>query len=213
MGDEVAGHRRHADRGQAGRRIATDHKFESVERARQRRAERAGDRRRRAAADHDSLVVAAKVKAAAERCGEAAGELGIAGLEPDRAADAARPDRLQRHDHAAAERHPPAIKRVGFDRVDFAGRPDPEQQKERKSQQQAADRGNHERAHGIDAGLARQPVAVRQIEQHRMQHRDEAAHDRHHEAANGSDQHRQHHKARLVRAHERAQPARRLEIA
>ncbi|MGY4425137.1 hypothetical protein ACVWY2_007586 [Bradyrhizobium sp. JR6.1] len=142
------------------------------------------------------------MKAAAQRGGQAARKLGVAGLEPDRAADAARPDRLQRHDHAAAERHPAAIKRVGLDRVDFPGRPNPEQQQERYSKHQSANRGNHEGAHGIDAGLARQPIAQRQIEQHRMQHRDEAAHDRDHEAANGADQQRQHHEARLVRTHE-----------
>ena len=88
MGNEIAGHRGNADRRQARRRVAADDQLEGVEGARQGRAERAGDRGRRAAADHDPLVGAAQMKRTPERGGKAAGQLGVAGLEPDRGADA-----------------------------------------------------------------------------------------------------------------------------
>ena len=167
VGDKIAGHRGDADRRQAGRRIAADHQLKSIEGAGQRRAEGAGDRGRGAAADHDALIGAAQMKAAAERGGKPAGKLGIARFQPDRGADAAGPDRLQRHDHAAAKRHPAAMQRIGLDRVDFARRPPAQQQQERHAQQQAAEARNQQRPQRLDPELARQPVARFEVEQQR----------------------------------------------
>jgi hypothetical protein len=112
----------------AGRRIAPDHQLKGVEGAGERRSERARDRSRRTTADHDPLIGAAQVKSAAQRGGKTAGELGVSRLKSDRSADTARPDRLQRHDHTAAKRHPPAMQGIGLDRVDFPRRPPPQQQ-------------------------------------------------------------------------------------
>ena len=123
MGDKIAGDRGDADRGQAGRRISPDHQFKGIERTGERGAERARNRGGGAAADHDALIGAAQVKAAAQRGGDPAGKLGVSGFKSDRGADAARPDRLQRHDHTAAKRHPPAMQGIGLDRIDFARRP------------------------------------------------------------------------------------------
>ena len=213
MGDEIARHRGNADRRQAGRCIAADHEFEGIEGAGERGAERTGDRRRRAAADHDALVGAAQMKGAAERSGQAAGKLGIAGFKPDGRTDAARPDGLQRHDDAAAKRHPPAMQGIGLDRIDLARRPPAQQQHEGEPQQQAAEAWNQQGAQRVDAGLARQPLPDADVEQERMQgcHRD--AHRQHHQAGDDPDQRRQHHQAGFMGANERPQPARRLEVA
>ncbi len=142
MSDEIAGDRGYSNRRQAGRRIAADHQLKSIERARQRRPERAGNRGRGAAADHDSLIGTAQMKGAAQRGGDARGQLGVAGLQPDRGADAARPHRLQRHDDTAAKRHPPAMQRIGFDRIDLARRPETREPQKRQAQQQPAEAWN-----------------------------------------------------------------------
>ena len=89
MGDKIARHRGDADRRQAGRRIAPDHQLEGIERAGQRRAERAGDRGRGAAADHDALIGAAQMKSAAQRGGDARWQAGCIPLQ-------ARPRRRRR---------------------------------------------------------------------------------------------------------------------
>ena len=120
---QVAEQRRHADRGQRGDRIAADDQLEAVEGAAQRRAEGAGDGRGGAAADQDAHVAAAQAKRLADLGGDAAGELGIAGFQADRGADAARPHGLRRHDQAAAQRHAAAVQRIGFDRVDLGAAP------------------------------------------------------------------------------------------
>ena len=165
MGDEIAGDRGDADRRQAGRGVAADHEFEGIERAGERRAERARDRRRRAAADHDALVGAAQVKGAAERGGEAAGKLGVSRFKANGGTDAARPDGLQRDDDAAAKRHPPAMQRIGLDRIDLARRPPAQQHEEGEPQQQAAEARNQHGAQRLDAGLARQPLPDADVEQ------------------------------------------------
>ena len=212
MGDEIARHRGDADRRQAGRRIAADHQFEGIEGAGQRRPEGAGDRGRGAAADHDALIGAAQMKAAAERSGKTAGKLGISGLKPDRGADAAGPDRLQRHDHAAAKRHPAAMQGIGLDRVDFARRPPSRQQQEREPQQQPAEARNQQGAQRLDPVLAGKPVPRFEVEQHHVERRHRDAHRRHHQSADGADQRRQNDQARFMGANECPQPARRLEI-
>ena len=138
VGDKIADDGGNPDRRQARGRIAADHELESIERARQRRAEGAGDGSGRAASDHQALVGAAQMKSAADRSAEPARELGISGLKPDRRADPAGPDRLQRHDHAAAKRHPAAMQGIGLDRVDFTRRPNAQQQQKRDPQQEPA---------------------------------------------------------------------------
>ena len=105
------------------RRIAADDQFEAVKRAGERRAEGAGDAGGGAAADEDAQVAAAQAERIADARGDAAGKLRIAGLEPDRRADAARPYRLRRDDDAAEKRHAAAMQRIGFDRIDFPFRP------------------------------------------------------------------------------------------
>ena len=88
MGDKITRDRGDTDRRQAGRGISADHQLKGIKGAGERRPERAGDRGRGAAADHDALIAAAQMKAAAQRGGETAGELGIARFQPDRRADA-----------------------------------------------------------------------------------------------------------------------------
>ena len=212
MRHEIAGHRGDADRRQAGRRIAADHQLEGIEGAGQRRAECAGDRRRGAAAHHDALVGAAQMKAAAERCREPAGQLGIARFQSDRGADAAGPDRLQRYDDAAAKRHPPAMQGIGLDRVDFARRPPAQQQQERYAEQEAAEARHQKRPPRLDAELGGQPVAPIEVEQRHMQRFDRRAHRGDREPADGADQERQYDQARFMRANERPQPLRCFKI-
>ena len=121
--DEIAHQRRDADRRQTVRRIAADDQLEAVKGAGERRAECAGNAGGGAAADQDAQVAAAQPKRIADARGDAAGKLRVAGLEADRCADPARPHRLRRNDDAAEERHPAAVQRIGFDRIDFPLRP------------------------------------------------------------------------------------------
>ncbi len=212
VGDEIARHRGDADRRQAGRRIAPDYQFERIEGAGERRAERARDRCRRAAADHDALVGAAQVKSTAERRGKAARKLGISRFQADRRPDPAGPGGLQRHDDAAAKRHPPAMQRVGLDRIDLARRPPAQQHQQGHAQQQAAEAWNQHGPQRLDARLAGKPLRDADVEQHGMEGCDRHAHRQHHEAANGSDHRRQNHQAGFMGANERPQPARCLKI-
>ncbi len=153
MGDKIAGYRGDADRGQAGRRISPDHKLESIEGAGERCPERARDRGCGAAADHDALIGATQMKAAAQGGAETARKLGISCFKPDRGADTTGPHRLQRHDHTAAKRHPPAMQRVGLDRIDFTRRPPAQQQQEGHPEQQSAEARNQQGAQRLDPEL------------------------------------------------------------
>ena len=212
MGDEIPRHGGDADRRQAGRRIASDHEFERIEGAGERGAERARDRSRRSAADHDALVGAAQVKSTAERSGKAAGKLGISGFKADRRPDPAGPDGLQRHDDAAAKRHPPAMQGIGLDRIDLARGPPAQQQQQGHPQQQAAEAWNQHGPQRLDTRLAGKPLRDADVEQQRVQGRHRHAHRQHHQPANGSDHRRQHHQAGFMGANERPQPARSLKI-
>jgi len=150
---------------------------------------------------------------AADRGAEPAGKLCVAGFKPHRGTDAARPHRLQRDDHAAAERHPAAIERIGLDRVDLARRTPAHQQQEGDTEHQPAQSGNQQGADGVDPVLAGQPLAPFQVEQHGMQHADHGAHGGHHEAADHADYRCQQRKAGFMRADEDAQPLRGLKIS
>ena len=124
MGDKIARYRGDADRRQAGRRISPDHQLKGIECAGQRGPERARNRSGGAAADHDALIGAAQMKPAAQRSADPAGKLGISRLEPDRGADAARPDRLQAPQSRCREttsgRHASALASIGS--ISRAGR-------------------------------------------------------------------------------------------
>ena len=184
MGDKIADDGSDPDRRQARGRIAADHEFEGVERARQRRAEGARDRSRRAASHHQPLIGTAQMKSAAERSAEPARKLGISGLKPDRCADPAGPDRLQRHDHAAAKRHPTAMQGIGLDRVDFARRP-PAQQQQKSYARGETRRGmgtRSARRGSIATWLERRSPALRSNSATwSSSHR--GAHGRHHQSA------------------------------
>ncbi len=213
MGDEIARHRGDADRREARRRIASDHEFESIEGAGERGAERARDRSRRSAADHDALVGAAQVKSTAERSGKAARKLGISGFKADRRPDPAGPGGLQRHDDAAAKRHPPAMQGVGLDRVDLARRPPAQQQQQ--APPPAASRRDSEPARRAASRYSAGWKAARvmlMLNKQRVQGRHRHAHRQHHQPADGSDHRRQNHQARFMGANERPQPARCLKI-
>ena len=104
--------------------------------------------------------------ARAEARGDAAAELGIAGLEPDRGADAARPDGLRGHDHAAAKRHAPAVQRIGLDRVDFPLRPPARDQPDRDAENDAAGQ-RHATPRPGSSRAGRQPLPGVEAEQQR----------------------------------------------
>ena len=118
-----ANERRYGDRRQTVGRIAADNEFEAVEGAGERSAERAGNAGRGAAPDQNAKIAAPQTEGSADARGDAARSLRVTGLQADRGAYAARPDCLQRDDHAAGQRHAAAVQRVGFDRVDLAVRP------------------------------------------------------------------------------------------
>jgi hypothetical protein len=120
--DQQSDQCRYRDRRQACDRVAADHQFERIEGARERRPEGAGDSSGRSAPDQHPKVPAAQAEFLPDERGDAARELGVARLQADRCADPARPHRLRCDDQAAAQRHAPAMKRVGFDRVHLACR-------------------------------------------------------------------------------------------
>ena len=80
----------------------------------------------------------------------AAGKLRVAGLEPNRSADAARPHRFRRNNDAAQERHATAVQRIGFDRIDFAFRPPVGDQFARNAEHQTTQQGNRNRNRRIE---------------------------------------------------------------
>jgi hypothetical protein len=182
VGDKITRHSGDTDRRQAGRRIASDHQFERIEGAGERRAERARDRSGRSAADHDALIGAAQVKSTAERSRKPARKLGISGFKADRRPDTAGPGGLQGHDDAAAKRHPPAMQRVGLDRVDLARRPPAQQQQQGHPQQQAAETWNQHGPQRLDTRLAGKSLRDADVEQQRVQGRHRHAHRQHHQA-------------------------------
>ena len=121
-GDEIADQCRDPDRRQARGRVIADDQLESVERAGKGRAKGAGDAGGGPAADQDTQVAAAQAERPADARSEAARQLGVARLEADRCADAARPHGFGRHDEAADQRHATAPQGVRLDRIDLATR-------------------------------------------------------------------------------------------
>jgi hypothetical protein len=206
-----ADHRRDRDRGEARDRVAADHQFECIEGARERRTERAGDSPGGSAPDQHPQIAAAQAKSLPDEGGDAAGELGIAGFEADRCADPARPHRLRRDDQAAAQRHAPAMQRIGLDRVDFARRPIPRDHDTRQSQDEPAEGRHEDRDPRVESRLRRQPLPRTEPEQNDVQQIDERRHRRHHQSAERADQDREQHQAGFAGSHERAHPARYIE--
>jgi len=172
---QIANQRRHADRRQRSDRIAADNQFEAVESAAQRCAEGPGNGCGGAATDQDAHVAAAQSEGLPDLGGNAAGKLGIAGFQADGGADPARPHRLRRHDQAAAQRHTPAVQRVGLDRVDLGAAPagdvgggEPEQQ--------PAETWCEKRIIWVEHAAARQPLAGVEPKKRQMHEADRLAH-------------------------------------
>ena len=191
MRNQKADQGRNPDRRKTDRRIAADDQFEAVERAGERRTERAGDAGGGAAADQDTQVAASQAKCIADARGDARRHLRVAGFEADRCPDAARPDGLQGDYQAAHERHAAAMQRIGFDRVDFAIRPpSPDQLGGNAKQDAAADRHQYRKPR-IEREPPRQPLARRQLEKNLMQEIDGIAHQGDDHAGDGAHQRRQ----------------------
>ena len=208
---QKADQRRDADRRQAGGRIAADDQLETVERAGERRTERAGNAGGGAATDQDAQVAAAQAKGVADARGDAAGDLGVAGFQSDRGADAARPHGLRRDDHAADERHAAAVQRIGFDRIDLALRPPPGDHFAGDTEYDAAGERHQNRQPRIERQPPRQPLARRQLEEHLVKDVDADAHAGHDRSAKHADQGRQQDQARFSRPHDGAQAPRNLQ--
>ena len=208
LGDQQAHDGGEGDRGEALNRIAADDELVRVESAGKRRAERAGNAAGGAATDQDAQIAAPQPESLPhERC-DAARKLGVAGLQPDRCPHAARPHRLRRDDQAAAQRHAPAVQRVGFDRVDFARRPMTRKQDTGEPEAQSAEHRNQDRRVRIESRLRGQPLARAEPEQKHMQHIHQRRHGRHHQPAERADHDRQQDQARFAGAHEGTQAAR-----
>src|SRR6266852_2165449 len=136
-----------------------------------------------AATDQHPQVAAPQAESLPDEGGDAAGELGIARFQADRCTDPARPHRLRRDNQAAAQRHAPAVKRVGFDRVDFARRPAMRNQDTGKSQAESAEHRDEDRYARIEVRLRGQPLARAEPEQNDVQQIDQCRHGRHHQPA------------------------------
>ncbi len=102
---------------------------------------------------------------------------------------------------------------IGLDRIDFTRRPPSLQEQQGQSQRQPTQARNQHGAQRFDAELARKTFPDIDVEQERMKRGNRNAHRKHDPPADGSDQRRQDHQTRFMRANEGPQPERRLEIA
>jgi hypothetical protein len=207
---QVADQGRHADRRQRCNRIAADDQLEAVKGAAQGRPESAGNGAGGAATDQHAHIGAAQTESLADLRGEAASELGIASFQADRSADAARPYGLRRHDQAAAERHTPAVQRIGFDRVDF-GAASPRDIGRHQAEQQTAEARRGKGIKRIERDLARQSLAGIEPEKCHVHERDRFAHGGNHQAGDGTGYNCQHDHARFTSAYNGAQTMRNFE--
>ena len=211
-GNEIADERSDPDRREARHRIVSDHEFEAVEGAGERRAECAGNASGGAAADQNAQVRAPQPEGAADPRCDAARELSVARLRSDRGPDAARPYRLQSDDHTSGKRHPAAMERVGLDGVDLAGRPPCRDEGVGDAQHQTAQRRHQHGQHRVEARQRRQALAQRQPEKQAVQDVDAAAHQRHHDAGERPHHRRKQDEAEFPGADEGAQPVRYFEL-
>jgi len=120
--------------------------------------------------------------------------LGVAGLKPNRSAEAAGDHRLRRDDESVGERHAPAIERIGFDRVDGSAELAFSEPDKRQAEQDASD-GRYGRLYRIGKGEHRRKPAARldaieqpvQVLHHLAHRRDQNA--RHHPDHAGQHDH------------------------
>ena len=167
--------------------IAPDHDLERIEGAAERSAKRAGDPGGGSAADQNAQIAAAQPQRLPDPRRYRACELGVAGLEPDRGADAARPRRLARDDKAPGERHAPAMQRIGFDRVDLAARPFARDHRRNQTETEPAQQRNGQGQRRIERGLGGQRFAWAKGEEQPVQQQHGFAHGGHDQTAEHAD--------------------------
>src|SRR5581483_7422148 len=90
-----------------------------IERSGERCTEPPRNRPGGATSDQDAEITAAQAEGLPKPRGDPTRELRITCFKSHRRADAARPDRLRRHDQAAPQGHTSTVKGVGLDRIDF----------------------------------------------------------------------------------------------
>ncbi|MHC2309207.1 hypothetical protein ACVIJ1_005677 [Bradyrhizobium elkanii] len=194
---------------ESGRGVGSQHDLEGIEGAGQRSRKRCADRPRRAAGHQQPHVVAAGGEALADMGAKHRADLRVSRFQSDRPTEPVGQQRLDRDQQAAAEGHPAAIERVGFDGVSellslHASREvQPDQRQDQAANcrdQQGALPGNH-------AGGAEMCVEGN-VEQQRVRGLAEARDRRNEDAAQQPDDNADQHEASLAIAHEIAQELR-----
>ena len=193
------------DRGEGAEGVGADHQFEGVECAGQRGVEGAGDGAGGAAANQQAQVVAPDAEHAAEARRHRRADLGIAGLQPDRGADAVRQDRLHHDDQAVVQRHAPAVQRVGLDRVDGASWVITHDYQAEQPDQQAAQCRHRDGADRIEFDHGAEALAGADPEQQLMDQLRGFGHQPHGDAGTATDEGGQHDQPDFVCADQRAQ--------
>ena len=163
--DEVADQCGDGDWRQAVGRVAADDELEPVEGTGQWRAEGSRDTASRAATDQYAKVGPPQPKCHADARRYAAGKLRVAGLEPDRSSDTARPHRFRRNNDAAEKRHAAAMQRIGFDRIDLPLRPPAGDQLARDAEYETADQRDRNGDRRIEPEHPRQAHARLKLEE------------------------------------------------
>jgi hypothetical protein len=201
MRNEVSDQCRDGDRRQAVRRIAADNELETVKGASERRPEGPRNSTGRAATDHDAKVRPPQAERHADARRDAARELGVAGLKPNRRPNPARPHRLDRDDDAAEKRHASAVQRIGFNRIDFPFRAPMSDQFTRHSERETAEQGNQNRNRRIEPKQPGEAHAGVQMKQQPMQGVHASAHGGHHQTGDRPDRGREDDETRFSRPH------------
>lgn len=120
--DNTDNGRRHQRRNDERRKrydgISTYDEFNGVERPGQRRIERCCNRPCGTAADEDAHVPSPQFQLDADLRGNAAGDLGVTGLEPDGGAETVGDDILHADNDTVRQRQATAMQRIRLDRVD-----------------------------------------------------------------------------------------------
>ncbi len=148
------------------------------------------------------------MKCAADRRRHAAGKLGVAGFESNRAAYPARPYGLQRDDDASAKRHVSAVKRIGLDGIDLPRRTPPQQHERRDAKKQPAERRHANRVERVQRDLRRQSRTRRDRKEPDVQHLNRGAHGHHAQPGNRSDHNRNRDQCGFAGPDDRPQPGR-----
>ncbi len=116
--DEGRRNHRCRDEAQGMGQIAAQDELEAIEQPGERRVVGGGDRRARAGGHENPAVGAAELEELRNRGEHACAELAVAGLHAEGRAGGVRDQGVEGEADAVHQRHPPAIKRVGLDRVD-----------------------------------------------------------------------------------------------